>query len=311
MSLSHVLNAYDLLDDPAITGDAVVAWLKEQGAVEATSRTIEGPRGSTDFIRIVIPGSRGRSGGGDAPTLGLVGRLGGLGARPERIGFVSDGDGALTAVAAAAKLAQMAQRGDALEGDVIITTHICPDAPTRPHEPVAFMDSPVDIDTMNAQEVEEAMDAVLSVDTTKGNRIVNHLGFAISPTVKEGWILRISEDLLHLYADSTGIPPVTLPITMQDITPYGSDVYHVNSILQPSVATSAPVVGVAITTETAVPGCGTGATNPLVVEGTVRFCIEVAKAFGAGKASFYDEAEFADLTSRYGSMAVLQTNGRA
>lgn len=88
MSLSHVLNAYDLLDDPAITGDAVVAWLKEQGAVEATSRTIEGPRGSTDFIRIVIPGSRGRSGGGDAPTLGLVGRLGGLGARPERIGFV-------------------------------------------------------------------------------------------------------------------------------------------------------------------------------------------------------------------------------
>lgn len=97
---------------------------------------------------------------------------------------------------------------------------------------------------------------------------------------------------------------------MQDITPYGSDVYHVNSILQPSVATSAPV-GVAITTETAVPGCGTGATNPLAVEGTVRFCIEAAKAFGASKASFYDEAEFADLTSRYGSMAVLQTNGRA
>ncbi len=104
----------------------------------------------------------------------------------------------------------------------------------------------------------------------------------LSKTISSpGWILRISEDLLQLYADSTGIPPVTLPITMQDITPYGSDVYHVNSILQPSVATSAPVVGVAITTETAVPGCGTGATNPLVVEGTVRFCIEVAKAFGA------------------------------
>ncbi len=309
MSLTHVLNAYDLLDDPAITGDAVVAWLKEQGATEATSRTIEGPRGSTDFIRIVIPGTAGKTVGGDAPTLGLVGRLGGLGARPERIGFVSDGDGALTAVAAAAKLAQMAQRGDTLAGDVIITTHICPDAPTRPHEPVAFMDSPVDIDTMNTQEVEEAMDAVLSVDTTKGNRIVNHLGFAISPTVKQGWILRVSEDLLQIYADSAGIAPVVLPITMQDITPYGSDVYHVNSILQPCVATAAPVVGVAITTQTAVPGCGTGATNPLVVEGTVRFCIEVAKAFGQGKASFYDEDEFGELVSRYGEMTALQSLG--
>ncbi|WP_254171499.1 DUF1177 family protein, partial [Clostridioides difficile] len=40
----------------------------------------------------------------DAPTLGILGRLGGIGARPEVIGFVSDGDGALVAIAVAAKL---------------------------------------------------------------------------------------------------------------------------------------------------------------------------------------------------------------
>lgn len=309
MSFKHVIEAYDLLDDPAASGEGVVAWLAQLGADDATSRTIEGERGSTDFVRVLIPGTDGRASGGSAPTLGVVGRLGGLGARPERIGFVSDGDGALAAVATAAKLADMVRRGDRLPGDVIVTTHICPDAPTRPHEPVAFMDSPVDIDTMNTHEVEDAMDAVLSIDTTKGNRVVNHTGFAISPTVRQGWILRVSEDLLQVYSDTTGILPVVLPLAMQDITPYGNDVHHVNSILQPAVATDAPVVGIAITTQTAVPGCGTGATNLPVVESVVRYVIEVAKAYGAGKASFHDADEFDALTRRYGSMKSLQTLG--
>ncbi len=70
--------------------------------------------------------------GGDAPTIGLLGRLGGLGARPERIGFVSDGDGALVALACAAKLLSMRVRGDVLPGDVMISTHVCPCAPTFP-----------------------------------------------------------------------------------------------------------------------------------------------------------------------------------
>jgi len=57
---------------------------------------------------------------------------------------------------------------------------------------------------------------------------------------------------------STGRAPVTFPITMQDITPYGNGVDHLNSILQPATATAAPVVGVAICAETAVPGRATG-----------------------------------------------------
>ena len=35
-----------------------------------------------------------------------------------------------------------------------MATHICPHAPTRPHDPVPFMDSPVDIATMNEYEVD-------------------------------------------------------------------------------------------------------------------------------------------------------------
>ena len=263
------------------------------------------------MVRVRIPGSRGRTAGGDAPTIGLLGRLGGLGARPERIGFVSDGDGALCALACAAKLLSMHARGDVLPGDVFVSTHVCPHAPTFPHEPVAFMGSPVATSAVNREEVggAGALDAVLVVDTTKGNRIMNERGFMISPTVKEGCILRVSEDLVSLVEIATGRRARTYPLSMADITPYGNGLYHLNSILQPCTATDAPVVGVAITTETAVPGCATGATHLEDLEEAGTFMIEAAKAFGEGKCAFYDEDDYARFVERYGSMKHLQSMG--
>ncbi len=307
MSFRATLDTLTLLDDANVSGEIVADFLRAAGAKEISITRIEGSKGHTDFVKVVVPGKSGKISGGNAPTLGVVGRLGGLGARPEMIGFVSDGDGAATAIAVAAKLASMANRGDVLPGDVIIGTHICPNAPTAPHDPVPFMGSPVDGSAMNKYELDPAMDAVLSVDTTKGNRVINHRGFAISPTVKEGWILKVSEDLLAIMSITTGKLPVTFPITMQDITPYASKVSHVNSILQPSTSTSAPVVGIAITAETPVPGCATGATHLVDVEEAVRFVIEVAKSFGAGKCRFFDPAEFSRLVTLYGPMTHLQT----
>ena len=88
-------------------------------------------------------------------------------------------------------------------------------------------------------------------------------------------------------------------------------IFHINSILQPSVATSAPVVGVALTGVRPVPGCGTGASQEIDIEAAARFCLEVAKAFGAGKCRFYDTDEFSRLVRLYGSMKHLQTPGKA
>lgn len=307
MTFKQVIDAYDLLDDPKVNGDLVADWWRAAGVTDVAVTTVDGERGSTDFVRAVIPGASGRRTGGTSPTLGVVGRLGGIGARPEQIGFVSDGDGALTAVSTAAKLARMHKRGDVLDGDVIVATHICPSAPTRPHEPVPFMDSPVDIAVMNAHEIDPAMDAVLSIDTTKGNRICN----ALSPTVRQGWILRVSEDLLAVQQRVTGRLPVVLPLTTQDITTYGNDVFHINSILQPATATDAPVVGVAITTETAVAGSATGATALTSVEEATRFCVDVAKDFGRGECSFFDPSEFDRLVELYGPMTHLQATPAA
>ena len=227
------------------------------------------------------------------------------------IGFVSDGDGALCALACAAKLLSMHARGDVLPGDVFVSTHVCPHAPTFPHEPVAFMGSPVATSAVNREEVggAGALDAVLVVDTTKGNRIMNERGFMISPTVKEGCILRVSEDLVSLVEIATGRRARTYPLSMADITPYGNGLYHLNSILQPCTATDAPVVGVAVTTETAVPGCATGATHLEDLEEAGTFMIEAAKAFGEGKCAFYDEDDYARFVERYGSMKHLQSMG--
>ncbi len=229
---------------------------------------------------------------------------------PARVGIVSDADGAIAAVAIALKLAAMKEAGDALPGDVIVSTHICPYAPTRPHHPVPFMSSPVDRAELGRIETDAAMQAILSIDTSRGNRIVNQKGIAITPTVREGWLLPVSHDLVDLLEAVTARRAVVMPLSTQDITPYANALFHINSIVQPAVFTKAPVVGVAITAEVAVPGCATGASQLDDIEKAVRFSIEVAKAFGSGACRFHDEDEFEKLVGLYGSMSHLQTAGR-
>jgi len=307
MSLLQTLTVFELIDNAHVSGQDVVNLFADYPAVTASTHRVTGTKGATDFVRITLPGSAGKTQGGAAPTLGIIGRLGGIGARPTRIGVVSDADGAIAAISSALKLAEMQRKGDVLVGDVIITTHICPNAPTRPHDPVDFMDSPIDDVTMNDNEVVDGVDAILSIDTTKGNRIINHKGYALSPTVKEGYILRVSEDLLRIMEMPSGRPAVTFPITTQDITPYGNGVHHLNSILQPSTATTVPVVGVAITAESVVPGCGTGASHETDIALAVKFAVEVAKEFGRGTCHFYDADEYQLLLSLYGSLRHLQS----
>ncbi|MEG0641827.1 MAG: DUF1177 domain-containing protein [Clostridium sp.] len=310
MLLKHLIELYDILDSKTVNGESALKYLRNiNPEVEAETYPLVGEKGVTHMVRIRIPGTNGKKSGKTAPTIGLLGRLGGLGARPEMVGFVSDGDGALVAIAIAAELLNMQNKGDFLEGDVFISTHICPDAPTSPHKPVPFMGCPVDIAQVNREEVSDELDAILSVDTTKGNRIINKRGFAISPTVKEGYILKVSDDLMDIMQITTGQLPSVFALTTQDITPYGNDIYHINSILQPCTATSVPVVGVAITTETMVPGCATGATHINDLEEAGRFMIETAKAFGRKQCSFYDEVEYTRITDLYGSMKHIQTQG--
>jgi len=308
--MRQVVETYELLDSAKVTGQEAAKLLKSRGVEQVEVTAIKGDKGTTDFIKAIISGVNGKSRRGNSWTLGIVGRLGGIGARPQRVGLVSDADGAVAALSCALKLVDMKRNGDDLRGDVIVATHICPNAPVEPHDPVPFMGSPVDMKTMNKYEVDPSMDAVLSIDTTKGNRIIKFKGISITPTVKEGYILKVSSDLLNILEWVTGTLPRVVPITTQDITPYGNGLDHMNSIMQPWIATTAPVVGVAITTDVPVPGCATGASHVVDIEYAVRFCIEVAKAWGEGKCRFYDEKEFNLITKLYGSMRHLGTLGK-
>jgi len=74
---------------------------------------IEGDRGSTDAVMVRVRGPD-----PDAPTLGVLGRLGGVGARPGSVGLRSDAEGAIVAVAAASRLAAIRRKGDVLPDDV-------------------------------------------------------------------------------------------------------------------------------------------------------------------------------------------------
>ena len=305
MLMRQCLEIFELLDQPDASGAAVCRLFHSRGAAAETRTVTAADGGKTDFVRISIPGKARER----VKTINITGRLGGLGARPALWGFVSDGDGALCALTAALKLADMVAAGERLDGNVQVTTHICPNAPVVPHDPVPLMGSAIETNEINRLEMEHPADAVLSLDTTKGNRILNRRGFAITPTVKQGYILRVSESLLDVASRVSGELPAVLPITTQDITPYGNGLYHMNSIMQPAVATAAPVVGVAITAQTAVPGCATGATQPADVELAARFAVEVAKDFLVGRCRFYDEDEYEKIQALYGSMRHLQTGG--
>ncbi|HZZ09966.1 MAG TPA: DUF1177 domain-containing protein [Paraburkholderia sp.] len=322
MALQQTLVVYEALDSAVVNGQTIAdmfAPYRELGVkVVVTTVNDEPPEDTTkttDFVSILIPGTNGKTGGGSARTLGIIGRNGAIGARPVRIGMVSDADGPLGSIAAALKLAQMKQRGDHLPGDVLVTTHIATDVSMSYNDGVPFMGMPVSSETMNVYEVSADMDAILSIDASKGNSIIKQRGFAISATAMQGYLLRLSPDLVKIMESTTGRPAVTLPISQQDITPYDNGLYHFNSIMQPHIATSAPVVGVAVTAQSVVGGSDSSANHEIDIAETVRFCVEVAKRFTTASADnpgeFYDATEWQKIRSIYPDMSVFQTNGNA
>lgn len=313
MSLREIMDVCDLMDDPGLSGERVAALLRAPDAlgvqVEIKSVAYAEPEDTSatcDFIKVVIPGADGARAGGDAPTLGLVGRLGAQQAQPERTGYVSDADGSIVALAAALRLIRLATAGGQLDGDVIVTTHVATRVSITPRKPVDFMGTPVSSDLMNAFEVDPAMDAILSFDTSKGNRLINHRGVAISPTAQAGYLLPVADDLVTLLEYATGEPARTFPLAQQDITPYDNGLRHFNSIMQPTVATQAPVVGVALTAGAVVPGSATGASYESALFDATRFAVQAAKQFGRGELSFVSTDEVDILTDRYGSMDRFQ-----
>lgn len=322
MSLQSTLIAYELLEsatvDGARVGDLFAPYADLGIKVTVTTVNDEPPEDTsktTDFVSILIPGTHGKTAGGNARTLGVIGRNGAIGARPARIGMVSDADGPIGAIAVAHRLAQMKRNGDPLPGDAIVTTHISTDVAMSYNDGVPFAGMPVSSATMNRYEVSPDMDAILSIDASKGNRIIKQRGFAISATAMQGYILRVAPDLVSVMESTTGRPAAVFAIAQQDITPYDNGLHHFNSIMQPHVATKAPVVGVALTARSVVGGSDSSANHESDIAESVRFCVEVAKRFTTAApgqtCEFYNAREWQTIRQLYPELAVFQTYGTA
>lgn len=307
MLMREVMEAWDLIDGADTNGMLVYNYFKKELPKEFLPKVVteKSDLGSTDILEWVIPGADGESAGGKAPTLAIIGRLGGVGTRPVSIGTVSDADGAVVAIAAALKFARSAGRGDTCKGDIKIVTHVCPNARTRDIPVKGQMQCPIPIDILLSKYETPKADALLSVDTTRGLIVCNHTGIAITATLVNGYLMRVSDDLMQIMSDVTNELPVILPITMQDITPYGTGVYHINSIMQPGNLFDGPVVGVATVAKNRVPGRATSASTPQTLEEATRFCVETARRYGNGDVEFYDKSQYDLLVKLYGDMRSL------
>ncbi|NKB60188.1 MAG: DUF1177 family protein [Alphaproteobacteria bacterium] len=299
--LREVMDVLEFLDD-ARNGAEPFAALLPEGPHSVDITPFESDIGKTDFIKILFPGKSGKSAGGDAPTTGIIGSNGGLrlpGAYP---GLASDADGCIVGLASALRLARIHTRGQELAGDVLISTHICQQAHPAPHDPFPFVMSPLPSSEKHPRLVDERMDAILTPETCKGNKMVSHLGFAVTPPVREGFILRPHESILHIAEMVTGKAPVVFPITMQDVTPYELGVHHICGMVLPSIFSTAPVVGVPLVTEIQAHPSATGVQQPMVLESAARFCVEVATSFGNGDCEFHYPGDFEGMVEAFGAV---------
>ena len=299
--LRELMDVLDYLDDARNGAEPFVDLLPD-GPQQVEITPFESDLGKTDFIKILFPGTSGKSSGGTAPTTGIMGSNGGLRLPGPYPGLASDADGCVVGLSAALRLARLRTRGQVPAGDILVSTHICQQARPIPHDPYPFVMSPLPSSEKHPRLVDARMDAILTPETCKSNKMLSHLGFAVTPPVREGFILRPHASILHIMEMVTGNAPVVFPITMQDVTPYELGVHHICGMVLPSIFSTAPVIGVPLVTASQTHPSATGSQQPMVLEATARFCLEVAISFGNGDCEFYYASDFEGMVQSFGAM---------
>ena len=289
MLLEQIMDMSDILDCSKASGKQIKEYLHSiKSDADIDVYELNGPKGKTDMVKLRLPGINGKTRGGKAATIGLLGRPGGLCASPERLGFMSNGDGAIIALAIAAKLLKMQNKGEFMEGDVFISTQVCHDGLKRPYNTVPFMGSTVNMAQFNQNDLSFELDAILSVDTVRSDRVINNHNFAIPHAINDFCMLKVSNSLLDIMQMVTGRSQQVFSLSTQDITPYGNDLYHINCKLQPCTASDT--------------------AHYADIEAAARFMLEVAKEFGRGECHCNKE-EKNKVLMLSGSMKHFQTMG--
>ena len=69
MLLRYLMDLYDVLDSPQASGEAVASYLRGiDPECDVETYALASPKGTTDMVRVRIPGAQGKAAGGQAPV---------------------------------------------------------------------------------------------------------------------------------------------------------------------------------------------------------------------------------------------------
>ncbi|MEM0165758.1 MAG: DUF1177 domain-containing protein [Saccharolobus sp.] len=229
----------------------------------------------------------------------VLGRLGAIQMQGINKGLVSDADGAIVTLATILELINLMEKGIYLEVDVSLITNISLRAKLIPHKPFDFMVPQIGLDEALKEEVDPKANLILSIDSTKGNRIAKFDDFAITHVIKNGYILKVSDEVIDIYNRVTGHEVYIIPLTTGDLVPLDFNIYHISTLVTPWLYTESPVIGIGTVSKQVIPGYVTGVINWEMLEHASRFCLEMLKFVEQG-GKVYDEAELEELERKIG-----------
>lgn len=170
--------------------------------------------------------------GGGKQRIEILGRLGAIQMK-ENKGLVSDADGAIVSLTALLELVNLMQKGIEFDIDISIITNISLNAKLISHKPFNFMVPLIDFNDALKEEVDPKADLILSIDSTKGNIIAKYDDFALTHVIKDGYILKLDDNVIEIYNRITGHEIYFIPLTTGDLTPIDFKVYHISTLVSP------------------------------------------------------------------------------
>ncbi|EZQ10274.1 hypothetical protein CM19_04270 [Candidatus Acidianus copahuensis] len=283
MMLKSVIETIELLQDLKKPGDILDYVKKYSDEVQYWDL------GEVLFLRSYIKG--------EGKKIEVLGRLGSI--KINNL-LVSDADGAIIALAVLRELSKERQ-----SGNYVISTSISLSAKLIQHEPFNFMVPPIGIEEALNYEVDKQADFIISIDSTKGNRIAKYSDFAITHVIKDGYIMKVSDEVLDIYEKVTDHEPYFVPLTSSDLTPMDFNSYHISTLISPWLYTESPLIGVATVSKFAIPGYETGVQNISMLENAGKFCVELSRFINKGGSAF-DEKELIELKNKLGESNLLK-----
>ncbi|ARM76926.1 DUF1177 family protein [Acidianus manzaensis] len=243
-------------------------------------------------------------GNGGKKRVEILGRLGAIQMKDSK-GLVSDADGAIVSLALILELINLKDKGITFDVDVSVVTNISLNAKLIPHKPFNFMIPLIDFNDALKEEVDPNADLILSIDSTKGNRLAKYDDFAITHVIKDGYILKLEDEVIDIYNRVTGHEVYMVPLTTGDLLPLDFNVYHISTLISPWLYTDSPVIGLATVSKQVVPGYVTGVLNMEMLEHTSRFCLEILK-YVEKEGKIYNEEELKEIEEKLGKSNLIR-----